>query len=50
MTCCGKGVKKHKPVDRYGNKKKSKLNKYAYLNPNQISLRDAQNKEEEEDK
>lgn len=50
MGCCGRKVKKHNPVDRLGNKSKKKnvLNKYAYLNPNQIALRDAQEKEEED--
>lgn len=52
MACCGKRVNKNSPVDRLGNKKKKKssLSKYAYLNPNQIALRDAQEKEAEEDK
>ncbi len=52
MGCCGRKVVKHNPVDRLGNKKKKKssLSKYAFLNPNQLALRDAQEREEEEDK
>ena len=43
MACCGKKAPRHQPVDRHGNG----LKKYAYLNPNQIAIRDA---EEEKDK
>ena len=52
MACCGKKIDRHSPFDRLGNKK-SGLKKYAYLNPNQIALRDAQEEQEdseEEDK
>ena len=53
MACCGKKIDRHNPFDRLGNKKKSSLSKYAFLNPNQIVLRDAQEESEdneEEDK
>lgn len=45
MACSGcRRRKKQLPVDRRGNS----LDKYAYLNPNQIAIRDAQKKEEEQ--
>lgn len=44
--CCGKGTKVNKVVDKRGNPvKKSGLNKYGFLKPNQIAIRDNENKD-----
>lgn len=45
MPCCGK-VKKRKAIDKNGNS----LKKYAYLNPNQKKLLEAQEQQEQDDK
>jgi len=48
MGCgsCGKKVVRNKPLDKRGNS----LDKYAYLNPNQLAIKKAEEEKEKEDK
>lgn len=48
MGCggCGSRPPKNNPFDKRGNS----LKRYAFLNPNQIVIRDAEDKEGEQDK
>lgn len=48
MGCSGCGTKKprHNPYDKRGNS----LSKYAFLNPNQIAIKNALEEKEKQDK